>query len=97
VWNDINALNRTVNLASETPDAVLLVGNHRLVFGVIPPHYVHKTCFDASSATGAFFKIDFYVGTHSASKTEWILQLCIDAEPDSTICKKLRGIMLFVK
>jgi hypothetical protein len=72
VRNDVNALNGTVDLACEAPDAVLFIGNHRLLFGVIPSHYIHKTCFDAGSAAGAFFKIDFNVGTHAASKTEWI-------------------------
>jgi hypothetical protein len=85
VWNDINALNRTIDLAGEAPDAVLFIGNHRLLLGIIPSHYIHKTRIDAGSAAGAFFKIDFNVGTHAASKTEWISQLLIDEEPDQAI------------
>ena len=72
---DINTLNRTVDLAGEAPDAVLLISNHRLIFGIIPPYYVYKTCFDAGFAAGAFFQIDFNVGTHAASKTELIFSL----------------------
>jgi hypothetical protein len=85
VRNDIDALNRTVDLASEAPDAVLFISNHRPIFGIIPSYYIHKTCIDAGSAAGAFFKIDSNVGTHAASKTEWILQLLIDEGPDQAI------------
>jgi hypothetical protein len=79
---DINTLNRTVDLAGEAPDAVLLISNHRLLFGVIPSNHVNKTCSDAGFTAGAFFQIDFNVGTHAASKTELILQPVIDEARD---------------
>jgi len=82
---DINALNRTVDLACEAPDAVLLVSYHRLLFGFIPSHYVYKTCFDAGSAAGTFFQIDFNIGTHAASQTELILQPAIVEAPGKSI------------
>lgn len=64
---DLDALNRTVDLAGEAPDAVLLIGDHRLLFRIIPSQHIHKTCLDAGFTAGAFFKIDFNVGTHTAS------------------------------
>jgi hypothetical protein len=69
---DIYALSRAIDLAGETPDAVLLIGNSRLLFGIIPSHYVYKTGFDAGFAAGAFFQIDFNAGAHAASKVEMI-------------------------
>jgi hypothetical protein len=76
--NDVNALSRTVDLAGEAPDAVLFIGNHRLLFGIIPSHYVDKTSFDAGLTAGAFFQIDLNAGTHAASNTELTLQFVID-------------------
>jgi hypothetical protein len=96
VWYDINALNWTVDLAGEAPDAVLLISNPRLIFGIIPPYYVYKTCFDAGFAAGAFFQIDFNVGTHAASKTELVFSLLstkhltnpsVEITGDLAICK----------
>jgi hypothetical protein len=75
-------LNRTVDLAREAPDAVLFISNHRLLCGVIPSHHVYKTCFNAGFAAGAFFQIDFNVGTHAASKNDLILPPPIDEAPD---------------
>ena len=75
---DTDALNRTVDLAGEAPDAVLLISNHRLPFGIIPSQYVYKTGFDTGFAAGAFFQIDFNVGAHTASGSELILQPAID-------------------
>jgi hypothetical protein len=71
---DTNTLNRTVDLAGEAPDAILLKSDLRLLFCVIPSHYVYKTCFDAGLAAYAFFQIDLNAGAHAASKTELIPQ-----------------------
>jgi hypothetical protein len=67
---DVDAFSRAIDLTRKTPDAITLIGNNRLVFGIIPSYHVHKTGFDAGPATGTFFSIDFNPGTHAASKTE---------------------------
>jgi len=67
VGYDVNALSRTVNLACEAPDAILLVSNHRFASGIVPSHYVHKTGFETGFAAVAFFLIDFNAGTHASS------------------------------
>lgn len=72
VRDDVNALNRTVDLAGEAPDAVPLIGNHRLLPGIIPSEHIHKTCIDAGFAAAAFFQINLNGGTHAASRTEVI-------------------------
>jgi hypothetical protein len=67
---DVDALSRAIDLARKTPDAILFIRNNRLVFGFVPSHHIYKACFDAGLATGTFFSIDFYAGTHAASKIE---------------------------
>jgi len=66
----VDALNRAVYLTRKTPDAIPLIRNNRLFFGIIPPHHIHKTRFDAGLAAGTFFCIDFNASTHAASKIE---------------------------
>jgi hypothetical protein len=83
--DDVDALSRAVHFAGKAPDAVLLIGNPRLVLGIIPPQYVHKTGFDAGSAAGAFFIVDFNVGTHAASKTGWVVRYRVDGKPGQSV------------
>jgi hypothetical protein len=67
---DVDAFSRAIDLARKTPDAILFIRNNRLLFGLVPSHYIHKTGFDAGLAAGTCFSIDFNAGTHAASKTE---------------------------
>jgi hypothetical protein len=60
-------IGRTVDLAHKAPDAIPLIGNNRLLFGVVPPDHIHKTGFDAGSTAGTFIQIDFNAGTHAPS------------------------------
>jgi hypothetical protein len=50
----MDTLSRAVDLACKAPDAIPLIGNNRLLFGIVPPHHVYKTGFNAGSAAGTF-------------------------------------------
>jgi hypothetical protein len=65
---DVDALSGAMDLTSKTPDAIPLIRDHRLLSGIVPSHHIHKTSFDAGPAAGTFFRIDFNVCTHAASK-----------------------------
>jgi hypothetical protein len=62
-------LSRAIDFTGKAPDAIPLIGNHRLLFSLVPSDHIHETSFDAGLAACTFFSIDFNVGTHAASKT----------------------------
>jgi hypothetical protein len=66
---DVDTLSRAIDFTGKAPDAIPLIRNHRLLFGIVPSDHIHKTSLDAGLAAGTFFSIDFNVGTHAASKT----------------------------
>jgi hypothetical protein len=51
---DVDALSRTIDFASKTPDAIPLVRDSRLLFGFVPSHHIHKTSLDAGLTASTF-------------------------------------------
>jgi hypothetical protein len=68
---DVYALSRAIDLTRKAPDAIPLIRNNRFLFNIVPPHHIHKTSFDAGLAAGAFISVNFNVGAHAPSKTEF--------------------------
>jgi hypothetical protein len=66
---DVDTLSRAIDLTGKAPDAIPLIRNHRLLFGIVPSDHIHKASFNAGLAAGTFFYIYFNIGTHAASKT----------------------------
>jgi hypothetical protein len=63
----VNTLNRTIDLARETPYAILLVRSKGLLFGLIPAHHIYETRLDTCFAARACFLVDLDLRTHVTS------------------------------
>jgi hypothetical protein len=64
----VNALNRTIDLAGEAPDAVPLVGDNRLLPGLVPANHVDKTSLKTGFAAATCFLVDFDSCAHLISR-----------------------------